>query len=803
MLKNYLKITVRSLIKNKVFSLINILGLSIGIAACLLIFQYVSFELSYESFYKNADNLYRIQLNRYQNGKLLLENAISNTAVGPAMKRELPEVVDFSRGGIEECLIYYKDVKINDQKVFWVDQSFINLFPLEMVKGDPATAMRDPYTAVLSESQVNKYFSDEDPLGKSVILNEGLHFMVTGVFKDLPENTHMDLDVLMSMSTGYEMGWAVEDGNWHAEWVYNYILLKPGTDPADIEEKIPQLVEKYQPDLKESNIVTEYKLQPVKSIHLDSNLSNELEPNGNRKAVYALILIAMLILIIAWINFVNLSTAKSIERAREIGVRKTVGARKHQLIIQFLTESAFINFISFIFAVFFIVIIQPYFIQVVGKPVSLGLLLQSDIILIIVIAFTGGTILSGLYPAFLLSSFQPVKVLKSKLNNTQGGIGLRRALVIIQFAISIALIVGTTVIFKQIRFMQQEQLGANIDQVLVLYTPKTLNMDTTRYQWFNSFKASLQNFTEIENVSASNVLPGEEIMSHSEDVRLIGGETAENISYAIANVSNDYVNCFDLQLLSGRNFKSERTEDQNAVLINEKALHSLGLTDPQQVVDREVKVGNDQYRIIGVINDYHHEGLKKPIEPMILRHRYNYLFGFYTLRLNSSNVRESLKLIENKWNKIFPVAPFDYFFLDDFFNEQYKADLQFGKIIGLFTFLAIVIACLGLFGLTSFTTVQRTKEIGVRKVVGATISDIVFLFSKDFSKWVLIAFVLSTPVIYLVMNRWLDTYAYKTEINWWIYGIAGLAILFVSLLTVSIQTIKAARTNPVKALRYE
>lgn len=800
---NYFKTALRSFQKNRIFSIINILGLSLGITACLLIFQYVGYELSYEKDFTNAENLYRIQLNRYQNGELLIQNAISNTAIGPALKREVPEVIDFSRGGIEECLIYYKDVKINDQKVFWVDESFINLFPLEMVKGDPATAMKEPYTTVLSESQARRYFGEEDPLGKSVILNEGLHFLVTGVFKNLPQSSHLQLDVLMSMSTGYEMGWAVEDGNWWSEWVYNYILLAPGTDPALVEAKIPALVEKYQPDLKEKHIVNQFKLQPITSIHLDSHLSNELGPNGSRKSVYAMMIIAIVILVIAWINFINLSTAKSIERAREVGIRKSVGARKNQLIFQFLTESAIINLISLILAVVFIIVVQPFIVKITGKPITLLILWQFEIIWIIGLGFLAGTLLSGLYPAFLLSSFQPIKVLKGKIRGAQGGLSLRRALVIFQFAVSIALIVGTTVILKQVQFMRNQQLGANIDQVLVAYTPKTLNMDTTRYRWFNSFKASLQHMNDIQSVSASNILPGAEIMSRTEDVRLIGGEIPENITYAIANISNDYLACFDLTILAGRNFKPEMRDDQGAVIINEKALTSMGLESPDQAIDREVKMGDDNFRIVGVIKDYHHEGLKSPIEPMIFRHWYNYLFGYYTIRVNTNNLPKTLEMIGQKWSSIFPIAPFDYFFLDSFFDQQYQAEVQFGRIVSLFTFLAILIAGLGLFGLISFTTLQRTKEIGIRKVTGATIYDIVMLFSRDFVRWILVAFALAAPLIYLLMRRWLDGFAYRTEINWWIYLLAASVILLVAVVSISLQTIKAARTNPVEALRYE
>ena len=803
MLLSYFKVIFRHLWKNRVFTIINITGLVIAITACLLILQDVGYELSFDHFFKNNTRLYRLQFNRIQQGKSMLQSARTNTAIGPTMLKEIPEVIGMSRGGIEECLIYYNDIKINDQRVFWVDKSFLKLFPIELIQGDADKALTEPFTTVLSEKQARVYFGSDNPLGKSVVLNEGLHFTVTGVFKDLPPNSHLKLDFLMSLSTGFDMGWASESGDWHADWVYTYILLQKDADPKLVEAKIPKLIKKYMPNLEETNTQYQFLLTPITAIHLDSHLDGEMEPGGDRTSVYALLLLALLILIMAWINFINLSTALSMNRSKEVGIRKTIGALKHQLVTQFLLESVIVNVMALVFSIAVVILVRHNFAQLTGKPLEFEYWWQTNLILWIAMIFVAGILLSGFYPAFMLSSFKPIMVLKGKMYGNRQRINLRRVLVIFQYAVSIALIAGALIIYRQISFMRHQQLGFDKEQMLVLYTPKTLNLDTTRSTWFRKFETMLSGYNDIVHVAASDVLPGEEIILRNESVKVMGRDVQNEVSFAVADVSYQFLDCFGLKLIAGRNFKEDYFSDRNAVLINEAALKQLGFNRPEAAINEQITIGNHNFSIIGVIHDYHHEGLQHSIEPMIFIHNYNYLFGYYTVKINTKNMPQVVKYIKSKWQELFPMAPFDYFFLDDFFNNQYQSDQRFGNIFTLFTSLAIVIACLGLFGLSTFTTLQRTKEIGIRKVMGANIIEIIWLISSDFAKWILLSFVMAFPVIYWSLHQWLQHFAYKIDIEWWVFVIAACLILFISALTVSYQTIKAANSNPVKALRYE
>ncbi len=821
MIQNLFLTAFRNLKKNKFFSLLNILGLAAGMAVFLLIAQYVRFERSYENFIPNRENIYRVKLETYSNNELVLASAENYPGVGPGLEDELPEVVSYARlynqGYKNNVIITNENAKpdpiaFKQRKFLFADSAFLPMMNYPMVMGDARFALGEPFTAVISEKYAKMYFGKEDPIGKTLRLQDddftNETVKVTGVFKDLPQNTHLKFDILYSYKTlfarfdraplRYGTGWFRKD-------MYVFVQLKDGSDPKAIEAKLPAIVEKYKPELKESQQKDILGLQPIKDIHLRSELAEEAEPNGSERIVFFMGIIGIFVLVIAWINYVNLSTARAIERAKEVGIRKVVGAFKHQLISQFLVEAALVNLLSVLAAFGIVVLALPYFNALSGLLLSTADLFQPWFLYLVVLLWIVGTFLSGFYPALVLSSFKPVTVLKGKLKNTSTGILLRKGLVVTQFVASIALIAGTFIVYRQLNFMMNHNLGMNIDQVLVLERPGIA--DTGRTE-FNSaidvFRNEVKKSAAVIGVSASLTVPGKQ-----REYKATIKRQASSTDSAIMRVNSmdyDFMDVFKMKLLAGRKFSRDFPRDEDtSVIITESAVRPLGFKNAEDAVGKVLNIprfGGWQPIIAGVVNDYYQVSLKKPLDPSIF---FCTVYGgeFYSVRMQSKNVAGTIEHVRRSWTKAFPGNPFEYFFLDDYFNAQYQNERKFGKLFTTFSILAIIIGCLGLFGLSAFMANQRVKEIGIRKVLGASAANIATMLSKDFVKLVGISVLIASPVAWFVMDKWLQDFAYRINISWWVFALAGTAALLIAILTVSVQAVKAAVANPVQSLRTE
>ncbi|QHT67038.1 FtsX-like permease family protein [Rhodocytophaga rosea] len=810
MLRNYLTIAYRNLLRHKVFSLLNISGLAIGMSACLLILQYVSVEMSFDDFHTKGDRIYRVRFDESHNGVVGHSSAGSSPGVGPAMKREFPEVEEIVRLCDMDHWNYiftYKDLVLSQKNVFMADATFFNMFSYKLISGNPQTALTSPRHMVLSESTAKKYFRGENALGKQMMVytNQGKGlYTISGVMEDMPANSHLDCKVLLSYSTlvtldkGAQTSW-----NWNA--FLTYVLLKPGVEKLNVENKFPGLIQTYKGEaLAGTNVSWQLSLQALKDIHLFSNLKFEAKPNGNYTSVYLLAGIAVIILIIAWANYINMTTAKAMERAKEVGIRKVIGSHRNQLMLQFLTESFLLNAAALIIALSLVQVLQPLFGQLTGQKMftlAYSYSFWTGLLLLLMV----GSVLSGLYPAFILSSFRPITVLKGNIARTRQGIYLRKSLVIVQFTLSVLLISGTLAIYRQLQYMQQVDLGLNLDQVLVFKSQNVFPKDTDLVQSTRTLKELLQKHSSIQAVTTSSSIPGEAITWATNDFRRAGTAFTQANDFSVMSADHDFARTLDLQLLAGRFFSPTIATNQESVVINEAALQAFGFTSPQQALN-EVIISDDfqfKHRIIGVVKNFHQQSLQNRHRPLIFTYQEVWFNNYYEVKLNAADLQETIAYIKTQFERVFPGNPFDYFFLDDFFNQQYQADRQFGKVFSLFSSLAIFVACLGLLGLASFATLQRTKEIGVRKVLGASVSNIVILLSREFIGLILVANLIAWPLAYWGISLWLENYAFHITPSVWLLLLPSVLVCAIALFTVSIQTIKAAQTNPVRSLRYE
>jgi putative ABC transport system permease protein len=821
MIKNYFKTAWRNLWKNKTFSLINIAGLAIGMAACLLILQYVSFKLSFDQFNKNAADIYRVYNDRYQNGKLIQHGTITYSAIGKALQDDYPEVINHARVvPFGTQIIINNEKKIGDQEVLGVDNSFLTMFTYPLVAGDVNSALKDPYTLILSQSSAEKIFDVKGDnfsplLGKSVLMGtDSMPYKVTGVCKNVPENSHLKFDILAAYTTLYagnnpnpykEADYDFTDSDfWH------YIQLKHGTNYKKLEAKLPAFSQRHFQGTKVSGTDEKFFLQPLSKAHLYSDFEYEIGRTGSATTVWGLLIIAALIVVIAWVNYINLATAKSMERAKEVGVRKVAGATKQQLIRQFLSESFFINIIALVLAIAVVTLVQQGFNNLIKYELSLSYLFQKglsgySITIALIALIITGILVSGFYPAFVLSSFKPILVLKGKYTTSTKGIILRKALVVGQFAITVALIIGSFVVYRQIRFVNAQDLGMNISQMLIIRSPELTNWDSTFINRENTFTEELKKIPHVEGAATSWNLPGGET-GRSFNVRRIDQDSTVRFTMRHSGISIGYLGLYKIKILAGRDYTytdfNPNFGKLHNIILNESAIKLLGFKSPQDAIGKTIIRWKTKWDIIGVINDYHQKSLRYPVEPTMLFPAYS-TNSPISVKVQPKDLPTTIASIKKKYEAFFPGNLFDYSFLDDRFNAQYANDRLFGKVFAIFSGFAIFIACLGLLGLSLFATAQRTKEIGVRKVLGASVTDIVGLLSKDFIKLVVIAFVIASPAAWFVMNNWLRDFAYRISISWWIFFGAGLLAVLIALFTISFQAIRAAMANPVKSLRTE
>jgi putative ABC transport system permease protein len=805
MLKNFFKIAWRNITRQKGYSGINIIGLAIGISACLLILQYVSFELSYENFHEKKDRIYRLQLDRFDNGKLSTQWAAGAYAAGNSFKDAIPEIEDYVKLVPRDPVIAEvnnQPVKIN--KVFYATNSFFSIFTYPLITGDKKTALIEPFTAAISETTAKILYGTNDALGKRLTLNRRRDYTITAVYKDVPVNTQLKPDILLSYPTFVKL--VAPDNNPETAWQWDgcltYLLLRKGADPNVVEKKFVPVVEKFTAaEMKRFNAAAIYYLEPLTDIHLYSHYIGEPAPNGDGKTTYLLLGIAFFIAVIAWVNYINLATARAINRAKEVGIRKTVGSQRKQLILQFLSESALLNFIALVLALVIVIIAIPGFNRLSGQNLSFSLFSSAGFWLSLIALFLIGVFFSGLYPAFVLSGFKPIEVLKGKLIATTKVTLLRKGLVVFQFTASLFLLIGTLAVYQQIQYMRKQSLGINIDQTLVVKPPAVFT-DSTYVQNMSAFKDVLNQQTGIKGVAISSSIPGETVDFNAGGIKLVGTDESAQKQYRVIFMDYDYLKQYEIKLIAGRYFSKDFGTDDSAVIFNKKGFEQLGLNKPEDAVGKRIDFWGSRYTIVGVAENFHQQSLREAFEPLIFRLIPD-VRGYLSVKTPASKASQTIALVKTNWNKFFPGNTFEYFFLDDHFDEQYKADQRFGQVFGLFTMLAILVACLGLFGLASFTTIQRTKEIGIRKVLGASVLRILKLLYQEFAILLMIAFVIAVPLAWLTIANWLQGYAFRINIHWSYFLIPFVFILVIALLTVSFQSIKAAIANPVKSLRTE
>lgn len=823
MFRNYLKIAYRNLTKNKIYSLVNIFGLAIGMAACFFVFQYVHFESSYDRFNKNADNIYRVAISYSGSFADVPTTAANHPAVGPILKKDFPEVVNFVRlvstslfanaATLSNVPKSGEPKTFNEGSIFVTDSSFFDVFSYPLLYGDKKKCLAQEKAVVISASIAQKYFGRENALGETLMLNGNMPLKVTGVFKDVPENSHIKFNVLIPFVAVAPPGWGADNFAWPE--FYNYVQLAPGTDVKKLQAKFPAFIDKYiGAKMKELNFGCAFELQPITDIHLKSNYLKEAEANGSEKEILFLSIIGIFILVIAWINYINLSTAKSMERAKEVGLRKVVGAVKRQLITQFLLESFIINLLALAVAILIVVCCAPAFSHFVGKDInggffSTGLGATASFWLAVITIFAFGALLVGAYPAFVLSAFNPAKVLKGVVIKSNTGISLRRVLVSFQFVLSIGLIAATFIVFKQLNFMREGNLGYKKEQVLVVKAPAI--MDSTIRNKYSYFKSAATRIPSVVKASATSDIPGH-MINYRNSVRRADQDKQNNFTTYLMEIDENFVPAYNIELLAGKNFITSDSSnigsiDNTKVLINEEVATALGYKSAEAAVNQKIvfKLGQSdvQCQVIGVMKNFHQRSLKEKYDPILFYYPSFTMWKYVSLNVTVADPAKSVAAIESLYKNSFPGNPFEYFFLDEFFNHQYQSDQRLGNVFGLFAILAVLVACLGLLGLSSFVIRLRTKEIGIRKVLGASVSSILVLISKDFVKLVCIASVIAIPIVYWAASTWLNNYAFHIGLGWFVFIMPPVLLLTIALLTICLQSIKTALTNPVRSLKSE
>ncbi len=820
MIKNYLLTSLRHLLKQRFFTSLNVMGLAIGLAAFWLIQHYVTYERSYENFVEQAEDVYRVQLDVYRNGELVYQSSENYAGVGEAMQQEYPEVEAYARlynmGSKNNVIITWEQgpngpVVFKQRKFLYADASILGMFSYDMIHGDRDQALKDPYTIVISETMAKNYFGDEDPMGKTLRLEDDDFndepCIVTGVFKDHPTNTHLKFDVLISFPTiygrfegaleRYKTGWGRKD-------YYTYVRLKAGTDPASVETKLPELVTKHKPELAEQNGEDVLLLQPIQDIHLTSRLTDEAEINGNGEAVNYLSIIAWFIIVIACINYINLSTAKSVERAKEVGLRKVVGSQKPQLIIHFLIESSIVFLFAILLGFAIVALMTPLFNGIGSTPASYLIWAQPWFWVSAAVFWVGGSLLTGFYPALVLSSFKPVEVLKGQFKGKSEGVFLRKSLVVMQFATSVVLIVGTLMVYEQMSFMQNQDLGYATEQVMIVERPSTRDTSITQARNdYMSFRNGLADQPMISGVAGSGLLPGKKLRFKTQ-VRKLDQDPSLATTFAVSSMDYELFDLMQMEMMEGRNFSRDFIKDPDtAIVVNEYGARALGF-EPEEIIGKYVSIDRFRWKpqVIGVMKNIHNESLQEAIEPLLFfLQEYNH--EYMMVKMRTANSEETVDIVQAQWDQSFPGNPFEFFFLDSYFDSYYQAEQSFKNLFLIFTVLAILIGCLGLFGLSSYTAVQKTKEIGIRKVLGSSTSGIIQLMFKDFLLLIGIANLIAWPLAWYFLKSWLDNYPYHISINFVFFGLAAGVVLLIAFLTVSYHTVRTARLNPASTLKYE
>ena len=800
MINNFIKLGIRYIFNQKKHSLVVVLGMAFSMAAAFLIYSYVHYEKSFDSFHEQGENLYRVVVDAQAEGEDAYKSPFSFAAQGPTALAEVPEIESFTRlMSMQNIVVSSADLSkdalsfaVNDY--YYSDDNFFEVFSFPLIQGNPKEALKEPGTVVISESLKTKLFGKQDPIGEKVIVDGKHNCTVTGIFHDIPQNTHLKFEMLFSLNT---FPWIMNSNlAWSNHSFFTYFLLKEGTNAKLVESKIVNSYQKENRAVNQMNCVWEF--QPVNEAYLNtSDFTSKPEAFrfGNSKVVYFLSMIALLILTIAWVNYINLTTAKTSDRFKEIGVRKTNGASRISLLIQFFIESAIYNISSVIVAALIILIAFKWFARLMAFSVSL---LENPLFWVFVgTIIASGIVLSGLYSAFLLSKIDPFK--KQKFSkNTLTKFSYRDALVVFQFVIIISLISGVLVINRQLSHINSIDLGFQKEQVLVLNIPR-VEFEQNKESKLDAFRDELIKYAEIENITASTSIPGERFGSGNGGLKIAGQQSDDNY-FRVGRVMPNYFDFYDINIIEGNNFNNYN----NQMILNKEAVGEFGFTKADEVINKIVNWQGNEFTVVGVTESFHQESLHILPEPMIFytKEIVN-SFNYISVKVKGENIEASISKIEKEYKRLFPGNPHNYFFLDRFFDQQYKKDIAFRKLFSFFSILALIIGYFGLHGLTTYIILKRTKEIGVRKVNGAKVAEILRMLNRDYTKWVAIAFVIACPIAYYAMNKWLENFAYKTTLSWWIFALAGALALSIALLTVSWQSWRAATRNPIEALRYE
>ncbi|MCB0567328.1 MAG: ABC transporter permease [Phaeodactylibacter sp.] len=791
MLTNLIRITLRQMARAKTYTTINIMGLGIGLAVCFLIFMWVRDELQYDQFHAHAGRIYRV-LWEARYGENEWKIPLGPVPIATALEREFPEVekaTQLYKGGFT---VKQGQEYVREQNVLFIDKNFFEVFSLEFVSGNPEKALAQPDAILLTEEACKRYFGDQNPVGRHIARSDGELYQVNGVVKAFPRQSHLQFDFLASIESLPRIKQRAEQ--WGSATVYNYFLLRPDASIESLQEKWQAYTDENVAgeEFRQGNNFTRFPFQALADIHLGSHLEYELSPNGNKAYVYIFSIVAVFILLLACINFINLATARSLTRGREVGVRKVLGSSKGQLFWRFFRESFFYVILAVGLSLILVQGVLPWFNHLAGKELSLGFLQSPFLWLLLASLAVLATLLSGALPALFMASFQPVKALKGELMESAGQGWLRKGLVVSQFCISTILIIGALAVGNQLRFLQNRRLGFDKEQVIVLNRANALGKQ------YSAFFGHLNRLPAVKVATAAQFLPGKEFDSTVFEPEQPSNYQQTSLTYAF--IDAHFVDALQLQLAAGRNFSAEMATDSNAVLLNQAAVSKLGWKEP---IGKKITMGGQPpFQVVGVVEDFHFRSLHHEIEPIVLMMA-AWNLPYFAVRLNPGDVEAHIQSIRSAWHEFAPDTPFDYTFLSEDYAQLYDSEQRMGRVFTIFSVLAIFIACLGLFGLAAFMAVRRTKEIGIRKVLGASTTGIVGLLSRDFLRLVLFSFLIAAPIAWYGMNKWLQGFAYRVELQWWVFALAGILVVAIAFLTVSYQSIRAALADPAEALRSE
>ena len=785
MFSSYFKVILRNLRKNALFSFINIFGLAIGMACAILILLWVQDELSFDSFNKNAPNLYRVVENQYYAGGEIFPVAVTPGPLAKSLKDNYPEIINSTRFSIRGRTLRYGD-KIFNEEVAFADPAFIKMFTYPLAGGNPDNAMVDLHSILLTKKSAEKYFGNENPLGKTIMINDSLSLKITGILNEVPENSHLHFDCLIPFEFFKVMGSKLD--NWNNNSFYTYIQLQPNAITSEVDKKIKDEIKRHN-----EGSTTEINLQPLNKIHLysGSKYAADIGGHGNIEYVNIFSLVALIVLFIACINFMNLSTARATKRAKEVGMRKVIGAGRLQIIKQFYFESILFAVIALIIALIISDLILNPFHHLAGKEISFNSLGSTMLAGLITLTILTGLI-AGSYPAIYLSSFLPVKVLKSDSVVSGGGSLFRKVLVVVQFSLSLILIIGTIIISNQLNYIKNKDIGFNRENIIEININKTIRNNLL------AVKNELKQNPDIVSVGAGSASPAY-VMSSSSGFDWPGKNKDDRVLIHFISGDEDFVTTFKMKMVQGRFYSKDFGSYSSSIVLNEEAAKVIGIKDP---IGRTLTMSGDKFTITGVVKNFNFKPMDTKIEPLVIYYDNGDFYSMFA-RLKPGDLPGTINYIKRVYKKFSPSAPFNYHFLDEDFDNLYKSETRMQTIFEYFAIFAIIISCLGLFGLASYIAERRTKEIGIRKVLGANIINLTYLLSLEFTKWVLISNLIAWPVAYYFMNKWLQGFAYRTELSLWVFPLSGLLVLLVALLTVSYQAIKAALINPVKSLKYE